>query len=903
MSDFRHTRFYVSLFLGVATLGLPAVVFAQDSGGYFSSRIEDDHYTNPAMKKKNVPAAVASPVDSKPIPAPPAIVPQAKPDLTPKAKQVTKIMPEPKKIRSSAPTPTPTPAPAVSSIPAAPAVPIASTPVVTEPLSVKENPATVTEKPLDIALPDTTSADKKVNKKTDAPLLDFIDIIGNKRIEDATILSYMDIQTGDQLTPEVMDRTLKKLFATGLFADVVVRRRGQMLEVDVKENPLINRIVFEGNKKLKEEELFDEISLRPREVLTRTKVQSDVERLYQIYRKNGRFSAAIEPKIIELDQNRVNLVYEIDEGALTKVRTVRFVGNDRYDEKALADVLTTKESRWYKFISSDNRYDPDRLAYDEELLRRFYLMNGYVDFRVISANAELSPDRKDFYVTFTIEEGQRYKVGEITIDSALKDFDANILGDNITLTEKDWYNAESVQTTIDSMVKELGDHQYAFVTVTPDIKRNPKTQIVDIIFNVSEAPKTYVERINIKGNVRTEDRVIRRRFDLSEGDPFNRTKLSKSEQKIKDLGYFEKVKVETNPGSAPDKTVVDVEVAEQSTGELSVGAGFSTVDGPLADFRIKENNFLGKGQQLAFGAVVAGIRTQVDASFTEPYFLGRDLTTGFDLFHVTRNFQDQSSFDQQRSGGAVRFGYPLSQKWRQNFSYKLETNDITNVSNNASRFIREQAGQQITSSITQRLTFENRDSTLFPTEGYNAWFDTEAAGLGGDANFVSAKLGASYYYPVTKKVIFNLMGESGAIEAYGDDTVQINNRYFLGVNTFRGFDLSGIGPRDLLTGDALGGNRFYRGTAEFSYPIGLPESYGVRGHTFTDFGSLWGLDSSSNSTTNQGIADENALRASAGLGVSWKSPLGPIRLDYSVPYLSKEYDVEQAFQFNFGTRF
>lgn len=729
--------------------------------------------------------------------------------------------------------------------------------------------------------------------------IDEIRIVGTQRIEPATVLTYLDVRVGDNMTEDTLDKAMKSLFATSLFSDVVLRQKGRVLEVNVVENPVINEIAFEGNDKLDDDELLTEIQLRPRQVFTRTKVQEDVNRLYQLYRREGRFSVNIEPKAIELDQNRVNLVFEITEGQVTTVGAIRFIGNKHYDDDKLRGEISTKERRWYRFMSTDDRYDPDRLGYDQELLRRFYLSQGYADFHVVSAVAELSKERDSFFVTMTIDEGIRYKVGNISIQSGLQHFDANVLKQYVTFASGSWYDADEVQTSIDKMTETMGDMQYAFVSIRPDVKRNREAQTVDVVFQIDETPRVFVERIDINGNVRTLDKVIRREMLLAEGDPFSRSKLAKSEQNVKDLGFFESVKVTPSQGSAPDKTVVDIDVAEQSTGELSIGAGFSTSDGPLADLRIKERNLLGKGQDLEFATTVAGKKTEFDLSFTEPYFLDRDFSAGVDLFHVTRDLQTESSYDQKRTGGALRFGYPLSEKWRQALSYSIENNSIENVQANASRFIRDQEGTRLTSAVSQHLTYDNRDSTLFPTSGLFGWFDTELAGVGGDTHYISGKLGASYYYPVADNWVFNVLGEGGIIRGLNGDGVNINDRYFLGSSTLRGFERSGAGPRDLTTGDSLGGNQFYRGTAELSFPVGLPEEMGIKGHAFTDVGSLWNLDDASGGN----VVDENALRAAAGVGVSWRSPLGPIRVDLSKPYLDKSYDKQELLRFNFGTRF
>jgi outer membrane protein insertion porin family len=726
-----------------------------------------------------------------------------------------------------------------------------------------------------------------------------IKVVGTERIEPSTVLSYFDLKEGDVASQEALDAALKGLFSTGLFADVQISESNGTVTVKVTENPVINQVAFEGNDELKDEELQAEIQARPRQVFTRTQVQNDVARLYEIYRRKGRFSATIEPKVITLDQNRVNLVFEIAEGPETTISTIRFVGNKRFSDDELRSELSSAEHRWYNFLSTSDRYDPDRLSYDQELLRQFYLKEGYADFRILSAVSELSPDREKFFITVTVDEGERYKVGDIRINSQLRNLDPNSLTDQIGFAVEDWYNADEVKLSLDQMTKKLGDMQYAFVSVVPDIQRNREKQTVDIVFNVNESPRVFVERIDINGNARTMDKVIRREMDLVEGDPFNRTKLAKSERNVNNLGYFGKVDVKTLPGTAPDKTVVDINVEEQSTGELSFGAGFSTNDGPLADFQIRERNLMGKGQDLALAATIAGERTEFDVSFTEPYFMDRDLSAGIDAFHMTRDQQTESSFDQRRTGGGLRMGYPLSEKTRQVWKYRMEQNEIANVASDASRYIREQEGERLTSAVSQRLTYEDLDSRQFPTDGVTSWLDAELAGLGGEAKYVSGKLGGAYYYPISEGWVFNLLGELGAIESYSDENVQINERYFLGGNNFRGFEKSGMGPRDLATEDALGGNRFYRTTAELTFPVGLPEELGVAGHAFTDAGSVWQLDDDS----LIGVADENAIRASAGMGLSWRSPMGPVRIDLAEPFLKEDYDKKQVFRFSFGTRF
>jgi outer membrane protein insertion porin family len=725
-----------------------------------------------------------------------------------------------------------------------------------------------------------------------------IRIEGTERIEPATVLSYISLQPGDAFEPERLDRALKALFATGLFADVSLYQEGPDLVIVLVENPIINQIAFEGNKKVKDEDLQNEIQLKPRNVLTRTKVQQDVERIQEIYRIGGRFSADVQPKIIKLDHNRVNLVFEIIEGPRTYISRISFVGNRHFDDSQLQKIVRSKEERWWRFWSGDDKYDPDRLAYDRELLRKFYLDHGYADFRVENAVAELSPDRQAFYVTMVLDEGERYRVGNISVNSNMPEVDAAPFRRFVTFSPGDWYKASEIEKTINKLTEALGNRHHPFVDVRPDVQRNRDKHTIDIAFNINEGQKIFVENINIAGNARTLDEVIRREMDLSEGDPFNVAKLKKSEQNLKDLAFFETVNVKPQPGSSQDRANIDVTVEEKSTGELSLGAGFSTSDGPLGDFSLREKNFLGKGQEVSLRTTLASKRRSFDMSFTEPYFLKRDLSAGVDLFHSTTEYQSESSYDYQRTGGGLRLGYPLSEYWRQNLSYSYAVNDITNIPASASNFIKAQAGRRSTSAINQRLTYNTTDSKIEPTEGVLARIDTEASGLGGDSHYVKGRLGANYYYPIRDKWILNLMGETAVVQGWGGETVHINERFYLGGATLRGFRQGGVGPRDSATRDSLGGNAYYRGSTQISFPSGLPEEFGVRLHTFTDFGSLWDVDD-----TGPTVVDDNTLRVAAGAGIAWRSPLGPVQADFSRALRKGQLDETEVFRFSFGTNF
>jgi outer membrane protein insertion porin family len=744
-------------------------------------------------------------------------------------------------------------------------------------------------------------------------------IEGAQRIEPETIRSYLLIQPGDAWDDELVDKSLKSLFATGLFADVNLSRAGNTLVVRVVENPIINRIAFEGNSKIDEKDLNAEIQLRPRVVYTRTRVQNDVTRILDLYRRHGRFGATVEPKVIQLPENRVDLVFEINEGEFTGVRSINFVGNHQYSDGKLRGLIQTKESRWYRFLTSDDTYDPDRLTYDRELLRRFYLTEGYADFRVVSAVAELTPDRNGFIVTFTLDEGERYRFGKIDVNIKIKDLPAEAVLPLLTVHPGDWYDAEAVEKSISVLTDALGNRGYAFVEIKPNVTRNREDHTVDITFDVQEGPQVYVERVDIVGNVRTLDKVVRREFQLVEGDAFNSTKMQRSQQRIKNLGFFKKVEVTNSPGSAPDKTVVTAEVEEQSTGELSLGIGFSTTDGPLADVNIRERNFLGRGQDLRIGTVVSLRSQQVDLSFTEPYFLDRNIAAGFDLFEIktspTANFFSGVTppYQQFSYGGALRTGYQITENLRQTLKYTARSDNITNLQPNTSLFIVLQAGEHTTSEIGQVLLYDRRDDRLDPSAGYYASVGNDFAGVGFGVDYVRNKVSAGYYYSVFPEWVVSVTGEAGYIFGWNGQNVLIQDRFFVGGDNLRGFQSAGIGPRDSVSGDALGGQKYYLGSVTLGVPLGLPKEFGVSGRVFTDFGTLYHIQPTnivltpaqlvSTGGVQPMVQQSAAIRASAGIGVSWKSPVGPIRLDVAYPIRKEPFDKTQFFRVSFGTRF
>ena len=729
--------------------------------------------------------------------------------------------------------------------------------------------------------------------------IEAIRVEGTQRIEAATVRSYMRVNPGDPFDPVRLDDSLKNLFATGLFADVRLERDGNTLIIIVDENPIVNRIAFEGNDRIDDDTLAQEIELRPRVVFTRTKVQSDTQRILEIYRRSGRFAATVEPKVIQLEQNRVDLAFEINEGPLTSIRSINFIGNREFSDSTLREEVTTVEASFWNFFTTADTYDPDRLTFDRELLRRFYLNEGYADFRVVSVIAELTPDQQDFIVTFTVEEGPRYRFGKIGLQTTLRNLDPEALRSEVTTEEGDWYDASEVDKTIEVLTDAVGDLGYAFVDVRPRVQRDRDNLTIDIVYDIQEGPKVFVERIDIEGNVRTLDRVIRREFRLVEGDAFNTSKLRRSRQRVQNLGFFQTVTVENEPGSAPDRTVVKVAVEEQSTGDITFGAGISSAHGPIGNIGIRERTRLGRGQDLRLSFTLAGEATELDFSVTEPYFLDRNLAAGVDLYRVTTDRDDESSYEEERIGGSLRAGFNITDELRNVVRYTLENRDITDVDNDASLLVRSEQGATLRSGVSNELTYDTRDSRFDPREGFISSLRTEFFGLGGDVTFVRATASAGYYYTVFEDYTLSVRGSGGTMTGIGEDTL-ISDRFFKGGGQPRGFAFGGIGPRDAATDDALGGKNFYTGTLEASFPLDLPFDVDIRARLFTDIGAAWSIDDNSIPVS---VQDSSSPRVTVGTGLSWNSPFGPVVVDLGLAVIKEDFDETEIFSFSFGTQF
>lgn len=725
-----------------------------------------------------------------------------------------------------------------------------------------------------------------------------IEVDGLQRVERETVLSYLNVEQGSSVSQEYLNSSMKRLFETGLFADVNIDARGNgVLAVKVVENPVINKRVFDGNDKVDDTLLESEVQLKSGSIYNIAKVQDDVQRILEVYKRSGRYATVVEPKIIKRDQNRVDLVYEISEGPTAAISKVNFIGNHHYSDDDLQSEIMSKESRWYRLFSSSENYDPEKTNYDKELLRRFYLKRGYADFRVLSAVAELSPDKKSFVVTYVLDEGPRYKLEDVRIQSMIKDVDVAALSGQVQQEKGDWYNADLAERSVYALTEELGKKGFAFVDVTPELEKTSGNKMV-LTFNIAEGQRVFVDRINITGNTRTEDEVIRREFRIDEGDAFNAAKIRASRRNVENLNYFSKVDIQTEPNPNDDsKADINVNVEEKSTGAFNVGVGYSTVNGALFRAGIAENNFQGKGQKLSADVAVSQRTSEYDLSFTEPYFMGRRLSAGIDLFRTEEDYQDEGSYDSESTGGRLRLGWNYTDDFAQYLRYTLKEDKISNVDRNASIYIKEEEGRYSSSSIGQTMVYDKRDSAINPKEGYYLSFGNDVAGLGGDEKYLKFDGKAYKYFTLADYYTFKLFINGGYITGYGDENVRLSNRYYLGGSTLRGFEFAGIGARDKFTKDALGGNWMIYSGAEMSFPIGLDE-VGVRGRTFVDMGILGKPDD----INEDYVEYSDTPRVAAGFGFQWQSPMGQIDVDLAFPIVKEDYDETEVFRLNFGSR-
>lgn len=788
-----------------------------------------------------------------------------------------------------------------------------------------------------------------------------IAVEGNRRVEADTIRSYFKPGPRGELDAMRIDEGLKALIATGLFQDVRINHSGGRIVVTVIENPVINRVAFEGNKKAKDEQIIAEVQSKPRGTLSRPTVQADVQRIIEIYNRSGRFNVRVEPKIIELPNNRVDLVFEINEGEKTGVLTINFVGNVAYSSSRLKDIIKTTSSNWLSFLQTTDIYDPDRLESDRDLIRRFYLKNGFADIRILSAVGEYDPAKKGFVVTFTLDEGSRYHVGTIDVQSNVRAIDAAELRGKLKLSAGSVYNADLVEKTVEGMTIEAAKRGYAFATVRPRGDRNFEAKTINLVFVVEEGPRVYIERLNIRGNTRTRDYVIRREFDIGEGDAYNRALIDRAERRLNNLNYFKKVRITNEPGSAPDRVVVNVDVEEKSTGNFSVAGGYSTADGWMAEVSVGETNLLGRGQfaraAVQYGQYARGIQL----SFAEPYFLGYRLGAGIDVFIKNTLSSSYVSYGTKTAGMNLKLVFALNEEMSLSPRYSIYRQEITlpsylqNCNNinpdfvntfptpgavpapiplpnsqgqtdcyqdgEASLPVRRSlaSGAATTSAFGYTLAYNTLDNNKAPTAGTYAELRQDFAGLGGNVNFIRSAIDARQYAEIIPDFIGVIRAQAGHIASWGSRDLRMLDHFQMGPNLVRGFQPAGIGPRDLTcysyanaACDALGGSLYWGLSAEVQTPLYfLPKEVGIKVAAFADAGSLWNykgatswlppVPGATGEVMNYG--DNSSMRSSVGVGILWDSPLGPIRFDFAYPITKQFYDRTQWFRFTGGTTF
>ena len=723
--------------------------------------------------------------------------------------------------------------------------------------------------------------------ETDGGIVKSIQVQGSQRIEPETVRSYVKLRTGEPYTRETLDDAIRDLINTELFADAQIRfDDAGDITIIVRENPVINRIVFEGNKRIKEEKLSKELKLAPRQIFTRSKVRADIARIIELYRRQGRFAATVEPKMVTLDQNRVDVVYEISEGPKSKVRKINIIGNEVFKDNRLKAEMATKESSITRLFSSRDTYDADRLAYDQSKLRQYYLTQGYADFRVISAVAELTPDKRDFILTYVVEEGERYKFGDIAAESEIRDYKPDTIKAQLPMKTGDWYNAKLVEDTLENLTKTAKLLGYAFANVDPVYNRNKEDRTMNVTYRVAESPRVYVEAINVNGNTLTQDKVLRREFRLAEGDAFNEFSVKRSEDRIKSLGFFqEKFEITQRQGSAPDRIILEANVEEKSTGELQLSAGFSSLERFIINASIRQRNFRGKGQELRASVNYSTYSKSVELGFTEPYLFDRNIALGGDIFRKDYNSFNyigdtrNTTYQQVQTGFQIRAGLPLTEYWSVALRYGLTFEEVsldqaTYYFNGAcdpllaGRYLCDAIGNRSTSTIGYSIVFNSLNNNIRPSRGERFVFSQDLAGLGGSVRYVRQTIDAAKYWNVGRGFIASVSVNAGSIVPIGKngsgtaDAVRLTDRFFLGEPQIRGFDIRGVGPRVLrvpydtsttdpldfvtdrnqIADDALGGRASYLARFELEIPLGAgAKELGLRPSIFLDAGAVFGI--------------------------------------------------------------
>ncbi len=751
----------------------------------------------------------------------------------------------------------------------------------------------------------------------EAAVVSSIQVRGNTRVEAETIRSYIGIQPGKNFGPVEIDEAVKRLFSTGLFSDVSINQSGSVLVVQVAEYQVVNQVLFQGNKKIKDDVLAGRVQTQPRSPYMPSTLENDVQSVREAYRNIGRSDAIITTEIMQVGDNRVNVVFNIQEGGRTKIASIDFVGNNAFSDRRLADVISTKKSNLVSFLMRDDVYDEARLRADEEALRRFYYNRGYADFRVISSNATLNETENKYTVTIEVEEGERYTFGEVAVESSIPGVNSEELARKIKSRQGKVYSAKDVENSLLGITEEVAGSGYAFATVTPRGDRDFANRTISVVYAVDQGPRTYVERIEIRGNNRTRDYVIRREFDVAEGDAFNQVLIQRAKRRLDDTEYFETVNISTQQGSEADQVVVIVDVKEKATGEFSIGAGYTTGGtnpGPQIQLSLTERNFLGRGQYVKLAVGGGKDSRDYSISFTEPYFLGRRIAAGFDFSRATR---DDTTYNSEITAGTVRFGLPITEALSVTLAYNLSSEKYTRNKTKAGVPVGNiplatqdaiNNSPWIKSSVSSTLAYNTIDNMKDPRNGIYATFTSEFAGLGGDAKYVKLTTRGQYYQTLQEEMglVGLLTAGAGYIAPYGSNKVRQFDLFQSSDRIIRGFAANGIGPWQTKGGtryDHIGGSTYLHASAEMQFPMPVfPESFGLRGAVFADIGTVYGLP-----YKNRNFAGANGTgmewRSSAGASIIWQSPFGPLRVDYAIPLMKNKRDIVENFNFGISGRF
>ncbi|RYE06583.1 MAG: outer membrane protein assembly factor BamA [Rickettsiaceae bacterium] len=746
----------------------------------------------------------------------------------------------------------------------------------------------------------TVFASEHINKIT---------IEGNRRIESSTISNYLGFKIGDEYSLQKQNESLKNLYHTSLFNNIDIKFINGNLVIKVIEAPLVIGIDFKGNSKIKNSILSKELLTASGESLSKANIQIDAKKIQEIYKRSGRFSVLVLPIVKQLQNDRVKVVFEITEGPKTSVKRIYFVGNENYRDNELKNIILTKEARWFSFLETNDTYDPDRIDYDKELLKEFYQSIGFIDFRVISAIAELSSTKESFAITYSVEEGQKYKFGAVNIDNKISLIDNELIQKFISVKYGQTFNMKSLETIAEKITETLANSGYPQVNVEPVIsKKDANNKIADVTFLIEKADKVFINSINIDGNLKTEDRVIRREFRIAEGDLFNRTYIARGEQNLRNLDYFEKVSTVITPTDQRDKYDIDVEVQEKSTSSINFDIGYGTAGGLFGSVSFAERNLIGTGRYLSAGVRAGKKNSNYYLGITEPRFLDKDLSLGFNVFSTYSGRsggwgEEEQNYVQKSLGLTNSLGYEIYEDLDHRVEYTIKKDELKNPTPSSSRYMIEQMGRFITSSVGQTITYNQIDSRVVPKNGYLLSGTQEYAGLGGDNKYIKHELDAKYFKSfINNKLTLKLSGNTGNITGLKGKTVRISDRFNLGDYSLRGFASGGVGPRDKRTEEGLGGQNFYTFSTELNFPLGLPEDFGITGATFVDIGSTWGLKLNSNSKySKDDFYDDKFMRASLGVGIIWVTRFAPIRVDWALPIKKKKYDDTQRLHLKFST--